>query len=188
MKLILELVEDLLNPGRDWGEFSRRMISIIVLSLVTFVGVDVYWNLKERSDPWVPVIELMETKPDKAEQVKRLMEKMLYLHSEIRSVWLYSWPDAANLDVVHQVGDPSNPIPTGHFWASDAHDVGKLGLDICTELRRNQHNTACAIIGNGDSWGLLVVVWDQGKPRPEGYKEFVASTASRISHLLYSEL
>jgi hypothetical protein len=185
VKLILTLIEDLLNPGRNWGEFSRKMISLIVVSLVAFVAADVYWNFKETSDKFIPVSERMVTNKGASDEVKNLMQRMLFLHSEIRSIWLYSWPDAANLDVVHQVGDPTNPLPTGHFWSTDATDVGRLGLNICTKLNRDLDNTACSIFGLGDAWGVLVVVWDSDKPKPAGYEAFVASAASRITHLLY---
>jgi hypothetical protein len=163
------------------------MISLIVLSLLAFVGIDVYWNIKERHDKFIPVAEIITTDPHAFEHVKTLMADMKSRHREIKSIWLYSWPDAANVDVVHQVGDTINPLPVGHFWTADAHDVGKLSMDVCTELNRNLRNTACSIIGNGDSWGVIVVVWDEEKPHPANHVGFVQSFARRISHLLYGD-
>ena len=185
MSLIFTLIKDLLNPGRNWGEFSRKIISLLVFSMVAVLGVHEYYHFMEATDSFVPVAERMEKRKKRGEEVKELMNEMLRLHPEILSVWLYSWPDAANLDLVYHVGDPNDPMPTGHFWSSDMHDLGKLTLNICTELNRRLDNTACSIFGAGDAWGLLVVVWDAEKKKPPGYNPFVAGVASRISHLLY---
>jgi hypothetical protein len=162
------------------------MISLLAVLLTSIVGLGVYQKFTTSSDDFIPVAELMETRKKAAIRVKDLMNRILFLHPEVTSVWLYSWPDAANLDLVHQVGDHKNPLPTGHLWQSDAPDIGKLTLNICTELNRKLKNTACSIIGQGDSWGLLVVVWDETRPRPDGYESFVAAMAARIAHLLYS--
>jgi hypothetical protein len=162
------------------------MISLLAVLLTSIVGLGVYQKFTTTSDHYIPVAELMESNKQASQKVKDLMARILYLHPEVSSVWLYSWPDAANLDLVHQVGDHKNPLPTGHLWQSDAPDIGKLTLNICTELNRKLKNTACSIVSQGDSWGLLVVVWDETRPRPDGYESFVAAMAARIAHLLYS--
>jgi len=185
VSVLLTLIKDLLNPGRNWGEFSRKIISLLVFSMIAVLGLHEYSHFRQSTDSFVPVAERMEKETDTAEKVKSLMNNMLQLHPEILSVWLYSWPDAANLDLVHHVGHPENPLPTGHFWSTDMHDLGKLTLNVCTELNRRLDNTACSIFGAGDSWGLLVVVWDPEKKKPPGYAPFVAGVANRIAHLLY---
>lgn len=185
MTLLLTLIKDLLNPGRNWGEFTRKMISLLAFSTLIYAGAHEYYEWMERTDAFIPVAERIEERPKAKEEIKRIMSDMLHRHPQILSAWLYSWPDAANLDLVHRVGDPDDPIPTGHFWTTDAADVGRLSLNICTELQHRVHNTACAIVGAGDAWGLLVVVWDPDKPKPDGHWAFVAGIAGRISHLLY---
>jgi len=187
VSVFLTLIKDLLDPGRNWSEFSRKMISLLTFSLMAVVGTQTYLHFRMTVDDFVPVAERMDTRAKEGEQVKKLMDNMLHLHPEILSVWLYSWPDAANLDLVYNVGDPNNPLPTGHFWSTDMHDLGKLTLNVCTELNRRLDNTACSIFGAGDAWGLLVVVWDAEKRKPAGYGPYVAGIANRIAHLLYGK-
>ena len=182
---ILTIIEDLLRPERTWGEFSRRVISILVIGLTSWLGVDIYYNLKEQHDKFIPVSELMVSKKGMAQEVKGLMQTFHDRNPEIKGVWLYSWPDAINLDVVHKTGKGEDPIPTGAFQREDAGDVGRLSMDICTELNRRYKNTACAIFGEGDAWGLLVVVWDDDMERPQGHVNLVDALANRITHLLY---
>ena len=185
MTLLLTLIKDLLNPGRNWGEFTRKIISLLAFSSVAMVGVHEYYHWVERTDKYIPVAERIDKRPQAKEEVKRIMSDLLYRHPQIRSVWIYSWPDSANLDVVHRVGDPVDPIPTGHFWTTDVVDIGKLTLNICTELQHGFPNTACSLVGAGDTWGLLVVVWHADQPKPDGHMALVAGIAGRISHLLY---
>lgn len=185
IKLILTIIEDLLRPERTWGEFSRRVISILVIGLTAWLGVDIYFNMKEYHDRFIPVAEMMAQKKSIAEEVKRLMQSLHDRNPEIKGIWLYSWPDAINLDLVHRVGQGDDPIPSGAFQREDAADVGRLGMDICTELNRQFKNTACTIFGEGDAWGVLVVVWEDGKKRPDGHINLVDALANRITHLLY---
>ena len=187
MLKLLEIVADLIQPQRTWGEFSRKIISLLTLSLLAFVAVAVYWNFIERTDKFIPLHEVVETDPHAFDAVKTLMATSQQNHHEIKAIWLYSWPDAANVQLVHSVGNSPDPLPVGHFWAPDANDVGKLTMDICTELNRNVKNTACAIVGSGDTWGLVVVVWDETKDRPDGYKDLAAAMAKRISFLIYKD-
>lgn len=182
----LTIISDLLQPQNDWGHFSRKMISLITISLIGFLAFDLYWNFREHSDRYIPVSELMESQKDKAKLVHQIMEDLHKSHEAIQGVWLYSWPDAANLNLVHRVGQGPDPIPTGNFHTEDAADVGRLGLDICTKLNRVEDNTACTIFGAGDAWGVLVVVWESGVKKPKGYVSLVDSVANRITYLLYS--
>ena len=187
MLKLLEIVADLLQPQKTWGEFSRKIISLLTLSLLAFVSLDVYWNFIERTDKFIPLHEVVETDPHAFSAVKELMAEVQQNHHEIQAIWLYSWPDAANVEKVHHVGNSPDPLPVGHFWAADAHDVGKLSMDICTELNRSVKNTACAIVGQGDSWGLVVIVWDGEKRRPDGFMDLAGTMARRISHLIYKD-
>ena len=187
MQKLLDIVADLIQPQRTWGEFSRKIISLLTLSLLAFVSFDLYWNFIERTDKFIPLHEIVETDPNAYNAVKELMAQVQQNHHEIQAVWLYSWPDAANIQHVHHVGASPDPLPVGHFWGADAHDVGKLTLDICTELNRTIKNTACAIVGAGDTWGLVVVIWSDEVKRPDGYQDLAASMAKRISYLLYKD-
>ncbi|AGF91072.1 hypothetical protein S-CBP2_0046 [Synechococcus phage S-CBP2] len=182
---LLEIVVDLLQPQKTWGEFSRRTISLLTMSLLAFTAFDVYWNFIERTDKFIPLHEVVETDPHAFDAVKGLLRNLRQQYPAIQAIWLYSWPDAANVERIHVEGDSLDPLPVGHFWKADAHDVGKLSLRICTELNRNPKNTACAVYGQGDAWGLIVVVWQADHERPEDHADLVGSLAQRISHLIY---
>ena len=184
---LITLVSDLLQPQKTWGCFTRKMISILTLAGLGYIGTMTYLDIRYAYDKFIPVHEIVETDPHAFQAVKDLMARMQVQHHEIKGIWLYSWPDSSNVEVVHTTGESPNPLPVGHFWENDSPEVGKLGLDICTELNRHIPNTACAIVGNNDAWGLVVVVWDDEKPRPPGHLHFVGSIADRISHLLYGK-
>lgn len=161
------------------------MISLLTISLITFVGFDLFWTFSERRDKFIPVSEMMESKNALAKEVRGVMETIHKRTSSIEGIWLYSWPDAVNLDLVHHVGQGDDPLPTGSFLEEDFEDVGKLGMDICTELNRKRTNTACTIFGAGDAWGLIIVIWKADATRPANHLEIVDSLANRITHLLY---
>ena len=182
---VLTIVSDLLQPQKNWGCFSRKMISPITLSLLAFLAFDVYWNFRTTTDKYRPVAELMVSKKNRAEEVRRTMEQLHQRHPAIKGIWLYSWPDAVNLDLVHKVGQGDDPIPTGTFHTEDAGDVGRLGMDICTQLNKLEDNTACTIFGEGDAWGIIVVIWDDTKEKPKNPYPLVDGLANRITHLLY---
>lgn len=184
---LITLVSDLLQPQKNWGCFTRKMISLLTLCGIGYIGTLTYLDIRYAYDEFIPVHEIVETDPHAFQAVKDLMARMQSLHHEIRGIWLYSWPDSSNVEVVHASGESRNPLPVGHFWENDHPEVGKLTMDICTELNRNLPNTACAVVGNNDAWGLVVVVWDDDKPRPPGHVQFVGSIADRISHLLYGK-
>jgi hypothetical protein len=182
---LITLVDDLINPSKTWSAFTQKMISIVVVALAALVGVHIYSDFKASTDKFIPVSEMMRVKRGKAEQVKQAMTLVHSRTPEIKSIWLFSWPDAINLDLVHMVGKGANPLPTATFHIEDSADVGKLGMDICTELNRSYKNTACTIFGDGDAWGLIVVVWDETMKLPRNYENLVDSLANRITHLLY---
>ena len=187
MLKLLEIVADLLQPQKTWGEFSRRIISLLTLSLLAFVALDVYWNFIERTDKFIPLHEVVETDPHAFDAVKDLIRNMRREYPAIQAIWLYSWPDAANVQRIHSEGDSADPLPVGHFWNADSEDVGKLALDICTELNRNLKNTACSIFGHSDAWGLIVVVWKDDHERPGDHLDLIGSLAHRISFLIYKD-
>ena len=178
-------VTDLLNPGKNWGEFSRRMLSLVLVSSIGYIGYDLWCEFQEQHDKHIPVAEMIEHHPDEAETVRGMMETMIKAFHEIKGIWLYSWPDATTLDLVHHAGQGNDPIPAGSFHPNEAEDVGKLSMDICTVLNRKEKNTACTIFARGDAWGLIVVVWQEGFDPKSGAFSLVDAFANRITNLLY---
>jgi hypothetical protein len=182
---LLDVLHDVVHPDKNWGEFTRKALTLILLSLTTFIGFDLYYNFLERSDRFIPVSEMLSKSKSVSEQVKKLMEDFHAAYPQIKGIWLYSWPDSTSLNLMHKVGQGTDPIPAGAFHPDEAADVGKLSMDICTILDRKEPNTACTIFGAGDAWGLVVVVWDGTLPIPSGSMSLIDAFANKLTHILY---
>ena len=185
MNDFIKIVDHFITADKTWAGWTRKILSSLLLSGLLFVGFDTYVDYREGQTNLQTIIERIEADPEAFGEVKGIINDAHLAYDSIAGIWLYSWPDAHNLDTVHSTGARQNPLPLGHFWASDAHDVGKLTLRICTELNRTAKNTACSVWGNEDAWGLLVVVWDEEKPKPDHYEDIVNALAHKIGHLLY---
>jgi hypothetical protein len=182
---LLKVVDSLITTDNTWASWSRKILSSLVLSGLLFVGFKTYVEYQEGLTNLQTIEERIKADPDAFSDVKGIINDAHHAYESIAGIWLYSWPDAHTLDTVHSTGSRQNPLPLGHFWASDAYDVGKLTLRICTELNRTAKNTACSVWGNEDAWGILVVVWDEEKEKPDHYKDIVGALAHKIGHLLY---
>lgn len=185
MNDLIKIVDKLINTDNGWAAWSRKIMTSLVLSGLFFVGFTTYQEYQEDQTNFHTLEERIEKDPGAFSDVKTLMADTQRAYESIEGIWLYSWPDAHSLDVVHSAGTAHNPIPLGHFWTTDASDVGKLSLRICTELNRKSPNTACTVWGNGDAWGLLVVVWDPDTQKPNHFKEMINALAQKIGHKLY---
>ncbi len=183
---VVNIVTDLLQPNKTWGAFTRKMLSLLAVASICYIGYDVFIEHKLRLDKFVPVSEMVVTRPDAFKRVKEYMENTHEAYHEIKGIWLYSWPDSSTLDLIHSVGQGSDPIPAGAFRAEDADQVGRLSLNLCTKLNVEVNNTTCSIYGNGDAWGILMVVWNDDKPH--NVHHTVKSLTHRIEHLLYHPL
>ena len=185
MNDLIKFADKLITTDDGWASWARKILTSLVLSGLFFVGFTTYQEYQEDQTNFHTLEERIEKDPEAFAAVKTLMADTHRAYESIDGIWLYSWPDARSLDVVHSAGTTHDPLPLGHFWTTDAHDVGKLTLRICTELNRNSPNTACAVWGNDDAWGLLVVVWDPEEQKPDHYKEMINALAHKIGHNLY---
>lgn len=185
MNDFIKIVDHFITADKTWAGWARKVLSSLLLSGLLFIGFNTYVEYQEGLTNLQTIEERIEADPEAFDEVKGVINDAHLAYDSISGIWLYSWPDAHTLDTVHSTGASHNPLPIGHFWASDAHDVGKLTLRICTELNRKAENTACAVWGNEDAWGLLVVVWDEEKCKPDHYKDIVNALAHKIGHLFY---
>ena len=182
---LLDVLQDIVHPDKDWGAFTRKSLTLMLLCLTGLLGFDVYHRFLDRRDKFSPVSEMLSRSGSVADQVKKLMEDFHSAYPQIKGIWLYSWPDSTSLDLMHRVGQGTDPIPAGAFHPDEAHDVGKLSMDICTSLDRRETNTACSIFGGADAWGIIVVVWDGELPIPSGSISLIDAFANKLTHLLY---
>ena len=80
------------------------------------------------------------------------------------------------------VGTGPDPMPLGYLRYGDEEAIGHFVLGQCIELPRNFVNVSCPVNGLDDSWGVLIVVYDEAPPeRPNAVK----IVAEKISSILY---
>ena len=179
------LIKALFKGNTTWASWSRNILSSLILSSLFFLGFKEWSHYQMSLSNLQTLEQRIKEDPGAFSEVKRLIKDTERAYTEIQSIWLYSWPDAHNLNLVYSAGRFENPLPVGHLWTTDASDVGKLSMRICTELTSAVKNTTCAVLGNDDAWGILVVVWKDETTRPNHYKELVDALAHRIGHKLY---
>ena len=187
MKEFSELFRYVLAPESDWGKFTRKIISILISASLGAYGQNAYTKYTGSGKGEQPVSVVIRNSRVKEQQVRSLLESIKRTDQTIKSVWLYSWPDALQLVPIMYVGDSVNPIPNGSFIDDDTNVMGTFLFGECAELIRDFKNTSCPINGFEDSWGVLVVNYGQTTPS-ERSKDIVESVANRISLLLYSNL
>lgn len=174
MKEILHLFRNVLSPESDWPTFIRKLIGVTVAGATAVIGLHFYtqFNLSETGEQ--PVEVVLDNSKSKQKQIRKLIETILRLDDSIKSVWMYSWPDALNLVPIMYVGDSKNPLPASTFVRQDAPALGPFLFGECFRLTRDFNNHTCPINGFEDSWGIVVVVIDG---------DISASTTSEIEGL-----
>ena len=184
MKELIKLIEEIIGPENSWSKFARKFISVIL----TFSLGGVVWTeyQKIQRSGWEDLpLHTAINKGTIAKQVQDYLNRLLRMRTgELKSIWLYSWPDARTLIAVANAGDATNPLPLGYFQDSDAPQVGQLVMDQCTEIMRGNKNlVACPIVAENDSWGVIVFECHTPCTVQEiiQYKSF----AHKLSHLIY---
>ena len=105
----------------------------------------------------------------------------------LRSIWLYSWPDARSLIPVAHAGGHVNPLPLGYWIISDSDTVGEIVLGSCSCIDRpGRKLLACPIVTENDAWGVVVFEHETGSERLPGYKNIYAAFAHKLSHIIYN--
>ena len=184
MDKIFTIIKSIISPEQNWSAFAMKIIGLVVVAVISFVGFKQYTNLTvEEDNQNIPIVEVFEKQPEKKNEVDDLLNKLLRSDRDINSVWLYDWVDARN--VVPLIMLPRNSedlLPTGYWMEGDEYVIGHFVLNSCTSLDRDVTNYACAIISTEDAWGVLVVTYvDGSEPDLKNTKV----TALKISEILY---
>ena len=189
MKEFIKLFRNVLAPESDWATFIRKIISILVTAGVTATGFSIYYQVYRAPQLGEqPVSTLLAENGDKEDYIRGILETIKQSDSSIRSVWLYSWPDALQIVPVMYVGDSLNPLPGGALVRGDESAIGYWLFGDCVELDRNFVNYACPINGQEDSWGLIVISYEEGRAPTMACHRKIAAAAHRIGLLLYSNV
>lgn len=186
LKGVVSLLGAVIKPESDWGRFGRKLIGILISASIGAVIWNVYFNYRISQTGERSVGEVLQLKPEKRPVVRKLLERIMASDGNIRSVWLYSWPDATNLSPVMYVGDAVNPLPFGTFRPGDEHAVGSLVLGICSEIDRPLDNYSCPVSGFEDAWGIVVVRYSDDYSPTESQQRGIEAIAKKMGIILYS--
>ena len=183
MDKIIEAIKSIISPEQSWSAFVMKIIGLIVVSIIAYVGFQQYTALDQEINTEIPIVEVYENDPEKKVKVENLITKLLRSNRDIESVWLYDWIDARN--IVPLYNEPRNSadlLPTGYWMEGDEYVIGHFVLSQCTSLDRDVPNTACPIMSSEDAWGVLLVTFQNGVT-PD--LKTTKATAMKISEILY---
>ena len=175
----------MVSPGKTWGCFARKTISTILVASIGAYGFTQYQKLQRSHWEDLPLHTAI-AEGSIAAEVQDYLDKLIQADPSLRSVWLFSWPDARSLIAVAHAGHHVNPLPLGYFIRSDALTIGELALDQCSCLKRPDRKLlACPIIQENDAWGVVVFEHKTGTDRPTGYKHVYSALGHKLSNIIY---
>ena len=185
MDKIVDLIAQMVSPGKTWGCFARKTISTLLVASIGAYGFNAYQRLQRSHWEDLPLHTAIK-EGNISEEVLTYLQRLVQADPSLKSVWLYSWPDARSLIPVSHAGEHINPLPLGYFLQSDARVIGELALQQCSCLKRpNLKLLSCPIFAENDAWGVLVFEHELGTDRPDGYKQVYAALAHKLANLIY---
>ena len=185
MDKVIDLITTMVSPGKTWGCFFRKTLSTLLVASIGAYGFNAYQRLERSHWEDLPLHTAVQEE-GVSESVQEYLEKLIDKDPGLKSVWLYSWPDARSLIPVAHAGSAINPIPLGYFIHTDALTIGELALERCSCLQRiGQKLLACPIIAENDAWGVLLFEHNPAIDRKGDYKSIYAALAHKLSHVIY---
>lgn len=183
MDKIIDAIKGIISPEQSWSAFVMKITSLIIVAVIGYIGFQQYLNLGVEEDTEIPIVEVFEKDPGKKIQVEDLITKLLRSNRDILSVWLYDWIDARNIDpLITEPRNATDLLPTGYWMPGDESVIGHFVLGQCTSLDRDIVNIACSVMSAEDSWGFVLVQYEDGTaPDLNNTK----ATAMKISEILY---
>ncbi len=186
MEKIIELITRLVNPGKTWGDFLQKIISVLLLTFLGVYAFNEYENKTNKSH-WDDLpLHVAIKKDGRKEEVQIYLNRLLAADKDLISVWVYSWPDARTLIPAANAGGHNDPVPLGYFRRTDSTLVGELVMEFCDCLNRpSQKLLACPIMAENDAWGVVVFEHKVNTDRPKKYKATYIALAHKLSHIIY---
>ena len=175
------------SPGKTWGSFFRKTLSTLLVASIGAYGFNAYQRMERSHWEDLPLHTAIE-KGDISAEVEEYLTKLLQSNPDLRSIWVYSWPDARTLEPVAHSGHFVNPMPLGYFQITDAHAIGQMVMEQCAGLNRRQQTlTACPIMAANDAWGVVIFECEDSKHRPDRWRSVYAALTHKLSHIIYSD-
>ena len=181
---ILELVTQIISPGKTWGNFFRKTLSTLLVASIGAYAFNAYRTMGESHWEKLPLHSAIKKNAVKKE-VEQYLQLLINSDPSLLSVWLYSWPDARSLIPVHHAGNHDNPIPLGYFWKTDRSVVGSLVMAECDCLERpGKKFLVCPIMAENDAWGIIL--FEHKNTVPKEYKIVYMTLAHKLADLIYN--
>ena len=181
-KEFIKLLEQIVSPGKTWGCWTRKALSTVLAASVGVVGFNAYEGLQRSHWEDLPLHTAI-SKNDIANRVQLYLDGLIRADQNLKSVWIYSWPDARSLIPVAHAGYHVNPLPLGYFWVADYKEVGQLVMEKCTQLNRDLHLVACPIMAENDAWG--VVIFELKAEKIDHWRSIYQALTHKLSHIIY---
>ena len=180
--MIYRVIDMIVGPEASWSKFTRKIISIGVAAAIGGFAWNEYQKIAFPPEFEQSVKALVNSDRDPRAQVQEEMNNLLKILPGAKGVWLYSWPDARNLDAVMRAGEGEDPFPLGYLRNGDQEAIGSWVLGECIDPDRAVAMCACPINGTIDAWGVLVVTYHEHPPENPSAVQVVAR---KISNILY---
>lgn len=186
MEELAKLLSAIVSPGKDWGTFSRKILSTLLVASLGAYGFSQYRAMNESHWESLPLHVAIE-KDDRRQQAQTYLDHLMRAHEDkLKGVWVYSWPDARTLMPVIHAGHQRDPMPIGYFQIKDATSVGQLVMERCAEIERLETKlTACPIMAENDAWGVVIFEAKDDTNRPRGWQSIYAALTHKLSHIIY---
>ena len=183
---LANLLSAIVNPGKDWGTFSRKVLSTLLVAAIGAYGFSRYEHINRSHWDDLPLHTAIEV-GDRKNEAQRYLDHLMRAHEDkLKGVWVYSWPDARTLMPIIHSGHQRDPMPIGYFQIKEYAAVGQLVMEQCAEIERLESKlTACPIMAANDAWGVVVFEAKDDTNRPRGWQSIYAALTHKLSHIIY---
>ena len=87
MDKIFTIIKSIISPEQNWSAFAMKIIGLVVVAVISFVGFKQYTNLTVQEDNQnIPIVEVFKKQPEKKNEVDDLLNKLLRSDRDINSV------------------------------------------------------------------------------------------------------
>lgn len=185
MDKVIDLIASMVSPGKTWGCFFRKTLSTLLVASIGAYGFNAYQRMERSHWESLPLHTAVQ-EDNVSANVQKYLDRLIRADPDLKSVWLYSWPDARSLIAVAHAGHHVDPLPLGYFLLNDAGDVGELSMGQCTCLDRPGKNLlACPIMAENDAWGMILFVKEADTKQPPNYHSVYVALAHKLSNIIY---
>ena len=189
MEELAKLLTSIVSPGKDWGTFSRKVLSTLLVFCIGAYSFSKYEDMNRSHWEDLPLHTAIEVGGRRGEAQAYLDTLMRAHQGMIKGIWVYSWPDARTLIPVLHSGHQKNPMPIGYFQVKDAYSVGQLVMEQCAEIERlGSRLTACPIMAENDAWGVVIFEVCEDKAPETNWRSIYAALTHKLSHIIYNHV